>query len=252
MQRVGTMQERLNRLGVAMIADDEPGPGVTGAHQVQALRQVTIFANLDDAGLETLRSVASHRSYRRRELITQPHADGGHCWVIVQGTARVYQLSSRGQEVTIERLGTGDIYGLVLLEQTVDWTSFLEATTDGTIVYRIPLSAIEKLCLSRPQFALSVLRLLSRRLTEARAGIEDFALHDTKARLAHTLARLAADNDEHLVTETHRELASLVGTRPEDVTRLLRQLREEDLVAYRPGHRALVILDVDRLASYGS
>lgn len=214
----------------------------------EELRHVPLFADLGSADLATLAAVASRRVYQKRELIARAD-DASHCWVIVRGTARVYGLSPRGREITIERLRAGDIYGLVLLHESSPGAGLIEATAEGTAVYRIPIRSIEALCLAHPQFALSVIRLLSRKLVEARARIEDFALHDARAHLAHTLARLAST--EGRVTETQRELAGMIGTRPEEVTKLLRQLRDEGLVSYEAGHRGLQVNDLERLRSYG-
>jgi CRP/FNR family transcriptional regulator len=215
----------------------------------EELRRVPLFADLDSADLAGLTGGASRRVYQQRELIAGAH-EAGHAWVITHGTARVYGLSPRGREITIERLAAGDIYGLVLLEGTAPGACLLEATAESTTVYRIPIRSIEALCLAQPAFALSVIRLLSRRLTDARARLEDFALHDAKTHLAHTLARLASQDGQ--VAETHRELAGMIGTRPEEVTKLLRQLREEGLVSYEADHRALRVNDLDRLRTYGA
>jgi CRP/FNR family transcriptional regulator len=218
------------------------------SERIDELRRVPLFADLDSADLAGLAGSSSRRVYRQRELIAGSH-EAGHAWVIIHGTARVYGLSPRGREITIERLAAGDIYGLVLLDAAAPGACLLEATAEHTIVYRFPIRSIEALCLARPAFALSVIRLLSRRLIDARARIEDFAIHDAKAHLAHTLARLASEDGQ--VAETHRELAGMIGTRPEEVTKLLRQLREEGHVSYEAVQRALKVNDLDRLRSYG-
>jgi CRP/FNR family transcriptional regulator, cyclic AMP receptor protein len=251
MRHASVLPARLNRVSIAMPTKDAPGRLASEA-DMRALRRIALFAPLADSDLETLCSAASPQSYRRRALITGPEQVTTHCFAITQGTARAYGLSTKGQEVTLEKLAAGTIYGLVLLEPSVTWSAFLEATADGTIVYRIPLTSIEELCLSRPPFALSVVQLLSRRLADARARIEDFALHDSRARLAHALAQLASENPRRMVPETHQELAWMIGTRSEEVTKLLRQLRREGLVGYSAEHPALVVLDIDRLVSYGS
>jgi CRP/FNR family transcriptional regulator len=218
---------------------------------VAALRNAPLFAALSDADLATLSTVTSSRGYRRRELIAGPHEHSDHCWLIVEGGARIYGMSTRGHEITIEQYGPGDVYGLAFLDETARRTGLLEASVDGTSVLRIPLSAVRELCLSHPEFALSVAQLLARRLLDARALIEDLVLHDARARLAHALARLARENEQHRVTATHRELAAMIATRPEEITKLLRRLREEGLVGYRPDD-SLAVLDIEGLSTYGS
>ena len=50
---------------------------------------------------------------------------------------------------------------------------------------------------------------------------------------------------------THRELAWMVGTRPEEVTKALRHLRAAGLVEYEPRQTGITIPNRPALAAYG-
>ena len=223
----------------------------SGGPDVAALRRCFVFKALGHDDAQRLAAASRVRTYRRGELIFPAHDRSDCCFFVAYGAVKVYRLAASGQEVTIEIVLPGEVYGMVMLEDEGTWDSFLAATVDHTVVYHVPLDTVKELCLRKPQFALAVLRLLSRRLREARDRIEDFALYDVKERLAHTLASLALDHESHAVMQTHRELAGLVGTRPEEVTRSLRHLRQQGLIAYEPRRPGIVALDVEQLATYG-
>jgi CRP-like cAMP-binding protein len=73
--------------------------------------------------------------------------------------------------------------------------------------------------------------------------------YEIKTRLARTLVRLALSSQEQIVSATHAELAAMIGTRQEEVTKLLYHFRALGLVASVPHRPGLRVLDLERLAS---
>ena len=216
-----------------------------------ALRRSCIFASLREDELNRLAEVARVRTYQRAQIVAHPGERADACFLVARGGIRAYRLSPKGHEVTLECVGAGDIYCLALVGRVTAWDNFVEATSDGTVVYHIPLKAVEKLCLTSPSRALAAIQVLSHRLEEARDRIEDLALYDVKARLAHALGRLAAERSEQVIAATHRELAWLIGARPEAVTRALAELTREGLVGNRSDPARIHVLDFQGLMSYG-
>jgi CRP-like cAMP-binding protein len=80
--------------------------------------------------------------------------------------------------------------------------------------------------------------------------LEDLALRPVRARLAHELAHLASENHTGWVSATHDELAARIGSKQVEVTRGLRALRDEQLIASEPHCRGITVLDPAELASY--
>jgi len=91
--------------------------------------------------------------------------------------------------------------------------------------------------------------LISRQLGESYRIIEELAFYEIKTRLARTLVRLALFSEGRLVSATHAELAVMIGTRQEEVTKLLCHFRALGLVASAPHRRGFRVLDLERLAS---
>ncbi len=96
---------------------------------------------------------------------------------------------------------------------------------------------------------LYVCTLILRQLGESCRIIEELAFYEIKTRLARTLVRLALSSEELIVSATHAELAAMIGTRQEEVTKLLGRFRALGLVASAPHRRGFRVLDLERLAS---
>jgi CRP-like cAMP-binding protein len=196
--------------------------------------------------------LGSHcRTYVRNQLICKPGDELSALFIIGKGTARAYRLSPKGQEITIDTLVAGGVFGMRLASPEFRSNNFVESTCDETAVHRIPFDRVVEIIKSDPSVAVSVLRLAYDCLDDAQDRLADLALFDVKTRLAHTLARLATSRASETVHATHRELAWMVGTRPEEVTKALRHLRDAGLVTYEPRHSGITIPNAPVLAAYG-
>jgi len=225
-------------------------PDVDSA-DLQAFRQVAIFRDVDGQDLRGLVSVARCRVYRRHEMIVGPD-DEPAISVFTAGGARLSRVSPSGQEVTLEYVHAPDIFGVVFVNAAVEPKGYLVATADGTLVYRISRHDFLWFLSICPSVAVRALSVVAGRLAEARDQIGDLTFYSMKTRLAHTLAKLGAADVQQTVWETHEELAWMVGTRQEEVTKALRQLRDRELVAYQPHRRGITVLNVPGLATYGT
>ena len=227
-----------------------PGEQARNAELLAALHGTPSLASLSACELQELSRLGRFCTCSRGEILLGPQDDKGALLVVLSGAVRVYRLSSSGHEVTVARWGTGAVCGLMFLEPSVTPRSFFVAAQDETRVFRLDPDAFRQFLSSRPRLATEMLAIVGGRLEEARDQIEELAFHDMKTRLARTLARLAADDSGRLVLATHAQLATMVGTRQEEVTKALRHFREQGLVWYRPHARGIHIPDVDRLAAY--
>jgi CRP-like cAMP-binding protein len=210
-----------------------------------------MFHGLGEQNVRRLLLDAQCRTYGRNQLICKPDDEMSALFIVGQGTARAYRLSPKGQEITIDTLAPGSVFGMRFTGADAKSSNFVESTSDETVVHRIPFDRMVAIMNDHPSVAVSVLRLAYDCLEDARDRLADLALYDVKTRLAHTLARLASRASTAEVHATHRELAWMVGTRPEEVTKALRHLRDAGLVAYRPRHSGITVPNPPLLAAYG-
>jgi CRP-like cAMP-binding protein len=224
----------------------------TGTHGGSARRdEAEMFHGLGEQNVRRLMVSAQCRTYGRNQLICKPDDEMSALFIIGRGTARAYRLSPKGQEITIDTLVPGGVFGMRFANGAAKSNNLVESTSDETVVYKIPFDRVVEIMNDHPSVAVSVLRLAYDCLEDARDRLADLALYDVKTRLAHTLARLATRGSARTVHATHRELAGMVGTRPEEVTKALRHLRDAGLVAYQPRHSGITVPNPPALAAYG-
>ncbi len=106
----------------------------------------------------------------------------------------------------------------------------------------------EAMARSDPAVLLNVLRVVSGRLKEAMALIESLSLREIPGRVAAYLLQAPTDRaDGRLrLPVTHRELAKIVGATPEALSRAMRKLADDGVLAV--DGRDITVLDARALA----
>jgi CRP/FNR family cyclic AMP-dependent transcriptional regulator len=198
--------------------------GTMAENKVWYLKQNRLFAQATDEQIENCEHIFKTTLFPKRAAVFDLGDPTRLVYLIKRGKVRIARLTPDGKEVTVAVLGAGDMFG----EETL-----FDAAARSTIAICIEESL---LCtakaddlfglLSRnPALALNVARILSDRLGDASATMEDLAYARVPDRLMHLFARLAGehgveagDRVELHVRLTHADIASLIGSSRETVS----------------------------------
>jgi CRP/FNR family transcriptional regulator, cyclic AMP receptor protein len=95
----------------------------------EVLRQVPLFALLDDEETAVLASQVEHVHFTERKRIYKIGDAGGQAYVMVSGTVRVSTVDEDGQEVIVDEPAVGEFFGFAsMLEQTPHQTTAVALT----------------------------------------------------------------------------------------------------------------------------
>ena len=206
------------------------------------------YARKQEALAELTRGARPH-SYGRGELLSDIGEIHGFVYLLKAGRVGLYSLSRQGREILLSTFHEGDMVGLLPHGEVRDTCSYTKVLVDATLAYRLSYHHVLQLMSTSLTVTLYVCTLILRQLGESYRIIEELAFYEIKTRLARTLVRLALSSQEQIVSATHAELAAMIGTRQEEVTKLLGHFRALGLVASAPHRRGLRVLDLERLAS---
>jgi CRP/FNR family transcriptional regulator len=194
-----------------------------------ALRNIPLFAGLADDDVDRLASRLIEREFRRGASIMEEGLEGDSMYLIREGRVKVTKISEDGREKILEMLGEGDFVGEMAL---VDDAPRSASVTAITAVRLFALSRADFLATVRhsPELALMVIRELSMRLRVLNDLASSLSFSPVEARVRALFVRLATEPAPagRLQTPplTHQQLADMVGTSRETVTRALKSLRE--------------------------
>lgn len=220
------------------------------AQESAALRQAAIFRDLEEEDLQPLGAVGERRVYRRGGVIEGSKTGHDTIFVVVVGEVRVYLVSPEGRELTLFARQPGELFELKAIEDEFGGHVMAEATSDCTVVYSVPWTRFLEVVAIRPGAASSLATFFREGLLQERRLISELAFHTVRTRLAHKLAELAGAAPDHIIRASREDLAAMIGTRPEEVSRALRRFLDEQFIFFQPHGRSIAVLDMDYLSSY--
>ena len=215
---------------------------------VEALQEIRLLANVNEEDLGTLAHSAMRQVYERGNIILEPGRQ--QIVAFACGSGREYRSSIDGDELTVATYGPGEIYGLECANLDVLSRSTLTATAGRTEVVLLSPVAVREFVASHPDVLLSAFDLSAKRGELTTNRLEEVTLHDVTERVAHELARRAEDTNNDRVLATHAEFAAWIGSSEGEVSRRLRRLNDEGLIASERHRRGILVLDTVRLAAY--
>ena len=128
---------------------------------IDVLKQVPLFANLDDEEISILASQVEVKHYAPRQRIYKMGTPGKSAYVVISGGVCVTTVDEDNQEVILEEPGPGDFFGFAsMLEETPHQT---DATADSeSVCIEVDRSDIFVLVQRRPHAAMDMLGVLGR------------------------------------------------------------------------------------------
>lgn len=206
---------------------------------IQQLKKMPVFADLPDAQLKDLYQITTERKYRKGSVIFLEGEQGEGFHYLQSGKVKIVKMTDDGREHIINILSPGDLFAEVLLFNNRDYPATAIAVEDSKVGV-IKNTDLERLILGNNLLALQLIKALSQRLLFAQQKIKNLALHDVTARTAETLLRLGTEHGRILTngqTEitldlSRQDLASLVGTTRETVTRTLSSLKKDKIIDF--------------------
>jgi CRP/FNR family transcriptional regulator, anaerobic regulatory protein len=169
---------------------------------------------------------------------------------VVSGKIRVHKSAESGRDITLYRLERGDscILTASCIISKKKFPAISVAETD-TQVISIPSEMILEWIEKYDFWRKYIFDLLSSRLASIISVVEEVAFRNVDIRLADHLFKLYEQFGKEIAT-THQLLASDLGTSREVVSRLLKDLENENILLISRGK--IKILDADSLKKKSS
>jgi CRP/FNR family transcriptional regulator len=215
---------------------------------------IPLFNGLPDDQLKAIRQIAVEKRFNKGQTIfTEGDATRGF-FVIVDGRVKVYKVSSEGKEQILHIFEAGQSFGEVTVFTGQQFPASAQALSKSRLLL-FSRRAFLDLIKTNPSLALNLLAIMSKKLREFAAQIENLSLKEIPARLASYLIYLSEEQgagDAVILNVSKGQLASLLGTIPETLSRIFAKLSGQNLI--RVEGAKITLLDrqgLEDLAEYG-
>jgi len=210
------------------------------------LKTIPIFIELTEPELRDLTRFCTLRTYRKDEVVFLEKDSGEYFYVVLTGKVKIAIQGGEGKEVILSWLTDGDFFGeMALLDEEPRSATVISA--DSTEMILLRREHFLRILRENPAFMQRIFTVLSTRVRKANHQIESLALLDVYGRVAGVLMDLAMEDGRRLPDgrirlklPAHREIANMVGTSRETVSRVLAGLAKHGYLE-NTGGRSVVI-----------
>lgn len=211
------------------------------------LRRLNLFEGMREEEVE-----AVSRELRMRTCepgAPFPTREQDRVYLLKSGRMRLYQLTADGHEITTAVLEPGQLFGLSSLMGGHGWATHAEPLEEAVVCDARAPDFVGMLA-RHPLLMTKVVIVMARQMFRLEQTIESLASQPISSRLAgHLLSRLdegeRLDGGVLLPPMTHDELASIIDSSRESVSRALGRWRRQGIVGSKG--RRIAVLTPDRL-----
>jgi CRP/FNR family cyclic AMP-dependent transcriptional regulator len=215
----------------------------------EALATTPLFRVLSNEGITATVGAGRCRTYALGQIICHQGDLGDHLYVVIEGLTKVVFTSERGDEMVLNILWPGEIFGeLALLDGSPRSASVV--ALQSTSVFIMSRNRLLELMRQNPRLADEFLKSIGRLVRKLTEQVGDLAFLDLGGRLAKILLQISARHPhaQGLVLDrefTQSDLAGMIGASRPAVNRALQSLAARGLIAVRG--RVVEIRDLEGL-----
>lgn len=204
------------------------------------LRREGFFCRLPDDDLSSFEAIKVTKAYPKGSTLFVEGQPAVGVFMLCQGMVKLSTCSQDGKIIILEITAPGDILGLSAAVNGADHETTAEALEMCQVNY-IKTSDFLRFLRSRPEASLNAVRQLSRNYQTAYRQVCALGLSDSVAeKLARLFLSWSANgngngNGNHGPIKiknsfTHAEMAEMIGSSRETVTRTLKYFRDNELI----------------------
>lgn len=201
------------------------------------LQTVPLFKELSDEELEPIISISSPRKYNAHSIIFMQDELLDRVFFIHTGTVKIYKTDANGKEQIVSVLKEGEMFPHAGFFRKGTFPANAEVIENAQLIVT-PINDFEKILISYPELCIKMFRVLGEKIVDLQNRLEEKILHNTYEQVIMLLIRLAKSNgekigDSYKITTkfTNTELANMIGTSRETVSRTLTQLRKKAAIS---------------------
>jgi CRP/FNR family transcriptional regulator, cyclic AMP receptor protein len=219
--------------------------------QKQVLSKVALFSGLTESEMAFIAGRVVPRKYQPGEIVFNEGHPCSGLYIVASGHVRIFKTSTSGREQVLNIDGPGSSVAELPVFDGGNYPASVAAVDEAVLLF-VSKEDFRELCLTHPQVALKVLRVVGTRLRRLVGIIEELSFTTVRHRLAALLLRLAQHEGQKtgngivfMLPDNNQEIASQIGTVRELVSRNLSRLQSEGVIDI--DDRKITIRDLKRI-----
>lgn len=204
------------------------------------------LTDLPEGARASLLAVARRSRTGRGNVIYHTEDAAETVYLLESGRVRLYRIGASARDVTVAVHEAGELFGTSALGAGGPYGHYAEVLEEAEVL-ALPGTTLRELLRTQPELGVSLSAQLTRQTRALQERLAQLVFMEVSQRLAGTLLTMAAESGEGGGKKalkgrvSHQDLAYLVGSTRETITKLLGEFKERGLLDL--GYRRIVVLD---------
>lgn len=179
------------------------------------------------------------KRYSKGEFIYMEADHANQVFLVSKGKVKLAHYTEEGSELVKAILTRGELFGEKAILGEMVRNENATALSDDTVICPLILDDMYKLMRKNERFSLTIYKIIGYRLKKLERRLELLFFKDVRTRLLDFINDLIDDKSDisaqvdipHFYTQ--KDIADLIGTRRETVSKLFQQFEQEGILIYK-------------------
>ncbi|MFD2445813.1 Crp/Fnr family transcriptional regulator [Bacillus sp. CGMCC 1.16607] len=203
----------------------------------KVLSDFMLFRDLNELEIEKIVQISLSRTWKKNSYIFLQGEPLDNVYFIDEGKVKIYKSDINGREQIVSILKKGEMFPHVGFFRKGSYPANAEVLEKATLVV-VPIAKFENVLIENPELCIKVFKVLGEKIVNLQNRLEEQILNNTYEQIIKLLIRLGEEhgtaNEDGSVTLknefTNKDLANMIGTTRETVSRTLTKMKKEELI----------------------
>src|SRR4051794_11576208 len=207
------------------------------------LAKFSLFQGLSEQEIYKIVDISISREWNKGSHVFLQDEPLENVYFIYEGKIKIYKTDVNGKEQIVSILKKGEMFPHIGFFRKGGYPAFSEVLENSILVV-VPILLFEKVLIENPELCIKVFKVLGEKIVDLQERLESQILNNTYQQIIKLLIRLGKDHGKKLKDGrillksefTNRDLANMIGTTRETVSRTLTKLKKEQLIELDNDH----------------
>lgn len=212
------------------------------------LHEHKLFRNLSFSEIDALCILKRFKKSKKNEIIDLPFSEKERIYFLKQGSIKLIKLNNDGEELLLDILQKGDLFGDLNLEKNSNRNEFFKVVSDDAIICTFLREKLEEVMQKKPDFALNYIKFIGFNFKKIENSYKNILFKDSKTRLIlllNTIIEKENPQSSKFVLPnylTQKDIAQLICTTRQTIISLFKELEQEGILIY--SQKEIIIQDI--------
>ena len=169
---------------------------------------------------------------KKKEIIFLESQKGKYLYFLLSGSIKLYKTNDDGREAVMHFVEPGEFFAEIILFLESRYPVSAAAIKNSEIL-EIDAEKIFDIVKKEPDFAIKLIGIFAQRLNHLTNIIKNLSIMDTKSKFLNYLETIKNEDNTAVLNIPKREIALLLGIKPETFSRVIKQLSYEGIISVK-------------------